>query len=280
MAGTVSPIAEICDLAEKYGALTYIDEVHALGLYGPHGAGVAEHLDFEAHRNGQPQGTVMDRIDIFAGALGKGFGTMGGYVAGSTALVDLIRSVSSGFIFTTAQPPPIMAGAAVAIGVQRRDPTSRMALQRNVRAVKAALRRHGLPVLPNQSHVIPLMVGDSAQCQQAADILFNEYSIYVQPINTPSVPHGEERLRISPTASHTPAQQQHLVGALAEIWSRLGLRKLQDWQLDERGALKQDWDLAKTGSPVWTSAQLQLPPTTFPVAPVISAGLVDTRLGL
>ncbi|OQE34919.1 hypothetical protein PENCOP_c015G02109 [Penicillium coprophilum] len=280
MCGTVSPIAKICDLAEKYGALTYIDEVHALGLYGPHGAGVAEHLDFEAHRNGESEGTIMDRIDIFAGALGKGFGTMGGYIAGSAALVDMIRSVSSGFIFTTAQPPPIMAGAKAAIDFQRSNPDSRMELQRNVRSVKRALIEYGLPVLPNQSHIIPLMVGDSAKCQQVADILFNEYNIYVQPINTPSVPIGEERLRISPTASHTVAQQQHLLSALIEIWDRLQLRTLQDWERDAEGRLKPEWNSTEIGQAVWSNKQLDVVPAVLPDLTILPNQLEDTRLGI
>lgn len=215
--GTVSPIAAICDLAEKYGAITYLDEVHAVGLYGPHGAGVAEHLDYERHVMGKPQGTIMDRVDIIVGALGKGFGTMGGYVAGSSALADMIRSLSTGFIFTTAQPPATMAGAKAAIDFQSENPSARMELQRNVRNVKRELRSRGLPVLPNQSHIVPLLVGDSEKCKQAADILFDDYDIYVQPINTPSVPVGQERLRISPTASHSKQQQEKLVDALSEI---------------------------------------------------------------
>ncbi|PLB38218.1 5-aminolevulinate synthase [Aspergillus candidus] len=280
MCGTVSPIEKICDLADKYGAITYIDEVHALGLYGPHGAGVAEHLDYEAHRTERPQGTVMDRIDIFAGALGKGFGTMGGYVAGSAALIDMIRSVSSGFIFTTAQPPPIMAGAKAAIDFQRRNPQSRMELQRNVRAVKKAFREHGLPVLPNQSHIVPLMVGDSAKCQQVADILFDEYQIYAQPINNPSVPRGQERLRISPTASHTPAQQQHLLSSVVEVWGRLGLPTLRDWERDVDGKVKLDWDPARVGSPVWSNKQLDVAPRELLFDPSTSSvTLEDTRLG-
>ena len=217
---------------------------------------MAEHLDFEAHLNGKPQGTIMDRIDIFAGALGKGFGTMGGYIAGSAALVDMIRSVSKGFIFTTAQPPAIMAGAKAAIDFQRRMPHARVELQRNVRSVKRALLEHGLPVLPNQSHIVPLMVGDSEKCQQVADILFNEYSIYVQPINAPSVPQGEERLRISPTASHTPAQQQHLLSALVEIWDRLRLRTMRDWERDEKGHLKPGWNFNEVGQDVWSNELL------------------------
>ncbi|KAF2836295.1 tetrapyrrole biosynthesis, 5-aminolevulinic acid synthase [Patellaria atrata CBS 101060] len=231
MCGTVAPIEAICDLADKYGAMTYIDEVHAVGLYGPKGAGVASHLDNSNIFTNSPGKTPLtSRLDIIAGALGKGFGTMGGYIAASTALCDTIRSLSPGFIFTTAQPPPIMAGAKAAIDHQSSNPSTRIQLHRNVRAVKAALREAGLPVLPNTSHIVPLMVGSSALCKQAADILFDEYDIYVQPINKPSVLPGEERLRISPTASHGPAQRERLVRALVEIWTRLGLPDLDSWR--------------------------------------------------
>lgn len=219
----------------------------------------------------------MDRIDIFAGALGKGFGTMGGYIAGSAAVVDMVRSVSRGFIFTTAQPPPIMAGAKAAIDFQRRMPHDRVELQRNVRSVKRALVEHGLPVLPNQSHIVPLMIGDSGKCQQVADILFNEYNIYVQPINTPSVPQGEERLRISPTASHTPAQQQHLLSALIEIWDRLQLRTMRDWERDEEGYLKPDWNFSEIGQAVWSNEQLDIMPKVSLDLTMLPGCLEDTR---
>ncbi len=252
----MGPIAEICDLAQKYGAITFLDEVHAVGLYGPHGAGIAEHLDFEAHASGKTKGTILDRIDIVSGALGKGFGTMGCYIAGSKSLVDLIRSLSRGFIFTTAPPPATMAGAQAAIEYQRDNPQDRMQLQRNVRAVKLRLREHALPVLPNQSHIIPLMVGDSEKCKAAADILFDKFGIYVQPINTPSVATGQERLRISPTAAHSQAHQDHLVGALVEIWDKLGLRRIQDWRRGIDGFTNEGWEEQVTATPIWTDSQL------------------------
>ncbi|KAF2475159.1 5-aminolevulinate synthase [Lindgomyces ingoldianus] len=257
MCGTVAPISEICDLAEKYGAITFLDEVHAVGLYGPHGAGVAEHLDYKAHLVGNIKGTVMDRIDIISGALGKAFGTMGGYIAGSAALVDMVRSQARSFIFTTAQPPAVMAGARAAIEHLYEHDDLRIQLHKNTRMVKAALREHDLPVLPNQSHIIPLMVGNSVLCKEVADILFNEYDIYVQPINSPSVPRGQERLRIAPTPAHTPGQQEHLVKALVEIWRRLHLPTLKDWQTEGLSPLSEALRKDHLEN-VWMDAQLGL----------------------
>ncbi|OBR10859.1 5-aminolevulinate synthase [Colletotrichum higginsianum IMI 349063] len=259
MCGTVAPIRDICDLAERYGAITFLDEVHAVGLYGPHGAGVSEHLDFEAHSKGEHEGTVLSRVDIVTGALGKGFGTMGGYVAGSSDLVDMIRSLSRGFIFTTAAPPATMAGAEAAIRFQGANPRDRIQLQRNTRAVKRRLLGHGIPVLPNTSHIVPVMVGDAERCKVAADMLFDEYGIYVQPINSPSVPAGQERLRISPTAAHTPEHQDDLVNALVSIWERLGLRRLDEWARDESGAVAEGWETTGLEAPVWSNEQLGLP---------------------
>lgn len=269
MCGTVAPIEAICDLAEKYGAITYIDEVHAVGLYGPTGAGIASHLDslqdsqnyFKAETSPR---SLTSRLDVVVGALGKGFGTMGGYVAGSEALCDMVRSIGLGFIFTTAQPPPIMAGAKAAIDYQARNPETRIQLQRNVRSVKSALSKAGLPVLPNTSHIVPLMVGSSALCKQAADILFDDYAIYVQPINSPSVPVGGERLRISPTAAHTPKQQEHLINALVEIWDRLGLRRIDSWSHHREFSSSESELLGHPGAglsggePLWTKRQLDL----------------------
>ncbi|MCJ1246870.1 mitochondrial 5-aminolevulinate synthase [Trapelia coarctata] len=188
-----------------------------VGLYDPHGAGVAEHLDFEQHAAGKLRGTDMDCVDIIVGALGKGFGAMGGYIAGSAALADMIHSISTGFIFTTAQPSATMAGATAAIKFQSGNPSSRMELQRNVKSVKHELQARELSVLPSQSHIVPLLVGDSANCKEAAGILFDKYDSYVQPTNTPRVPVGQKRLRISPTAWHSKQQQLKLVGALPKI---------------------------------------------------------------
>ena len=256
MCGTVAPIREICDLAQKYGALTFLDEVHAVGLYGPHGAGLAEHLDFEAHASGNRLGTVLDRIDVVSGALGKGYGTSGGYIAGSKDLVDLVRSFSRSFIFTTSTPPAIMAGAQASVEFQKVNPETRIELQRNTRAVKQKLLERGLPVLPNSSHIVPLMIGDAEKSRIAADILFEEFSIYVQPINSPSVPFGKERLRISPTAAHSEKHQDDLVRALSIVWERLNLRKLSDWCMTEDGQVNQDWADTGLENSVWSSEQL------------------------
>ncbi|KAF2717191.1 5-aminolevulinate synthase [Polychaeton citri CBS 116435] len=255
MCGTIAPIAAICDLAEKYGAMTFMDEAHAVGLYGPHGAGVAEHLNFAAHQSGQFKGnTTMDRVDVISGSVSKGFGTMGGYIAGTKGLVDMIRSVARGFIFTTTQSPAIMAGANAAIQYQMQNIGSRVELQRNVAAVKRKMAHFDLPVLPNRSHLVPVMIGDAELTRRVTDILFDEYNIYVQSINSPTVAVSMERFRISPTGFHNPAQQDVLVGALVEIWARLGLRKASDWV---RAGI---WDAKEAAqTQLWTDEQLGLP---------------------
>ncbi|KAI1189231.1 5-aminolevulinate synthase [Nemania serpens] len=256
MCGTIAPIKDICDLAERYGAITFMDECHAIGLYGPHGAGVAEHLDFAAHQSnqyGSGTRTIMDRVDIIAGSTSKGLGTMGGYIAASKQLIDMIRSVSRGFIFTTTQSPAVMAGAHAAIQHQMQNIGGRVALQRNVAAVKRKMAQFGLPVLPNRSHLVPVMVGDAELVRYVADILFDEYNIYVQPINSPTVAVSQERFRISPTGFHDAAQQDVLVGALVEIWARLGLRKASDWQSEGM------WDAEDAVvNQLWTDEQLGL----------------------
>ncbi|KAI0383744.1 5-aminolevulinate synthase [Hypomontagnella monticulosa] len=251
MCGTVAPIAEICGLAQRYGALTFLDEVHAVGLYGPHGAGISEHIDFDAHAAGKPENTVLSRIDIITGALGKGYGTMGGYVAGSSDLVDMIRSISRGFIFTTAPAPATMAGAEAAIRYQSEYPEDRIHLHKNALSMKLKCLFNEIPVLPNTSHILPVMVGDSALCKKVADILFDKYGIYAQPINSPSVPVGTERLRISPTAAHTEKHQDELIRALTTIWNELGLKTHVDW------AREQGWKTTGIEDPVWTRTQLR-----------------------
>lgn len=214
----MSPIAQICNLAERYNAMTFLDEVHAVGLYGPRGAGVAEHLDFEAHQARQHKGTIMDRIDIISGALGKGFGTMGGYIAGPGELVDAVRSLSKGFIFTTSMPPVLTAGARAGIEHQMTHPHDRARLQHRALSLKRELQKHGFPVIPNGSHIVPLLVGDAKSCRLAADMLFGDFGVYVQPINAPSTVVGLERLQISPTGAHTQEHQDWLVQALLSIW--------------------------------------------------------------
>lgn len=255
--------------------MTFLDEVHAVGLYGPRGAGVAEHLDFDVHEAGdRTRRTVMDRVDVIAGATSKGFGTMGGYIAGSAALIDTIRSLSRGFIFTTTASPPVMAGAHAAIEYQLNNPRDRIQLQRNVAAVKREMARFDLPMLPNCSHLVPVMVGDAHMTRHIADTLFNDYSIYVQPINSPTVAIGTERFRISPTAHHTPAQQEALIKALVDIWKRFGLRRASDWQ--RVGA----WDATQAATKqLWTDTQLRLSPKTwFPS--MLPSYIPDARGGL
>ncbi|PYH94191.1 5-aminolevulinate synthase [Aspergillus ellipticus CBS 707.79] len=256
MCGTIAPIAKICDLAEESGAITFMDEAHAIGLYGPRGAGVAEHMDFAAHQPGQYTGrTTMDRVDVISGSVSKGLGTMGGYITGSEAMIDMIRSVARGFIFTTTQSPAIMAGANAAIQYQLHNDSGRIALQRNVATVKRKMARADLPVLPNRSHLVPLMIGDAEITRRVTDILYDEYNIYVQAINSPTVAMSMERVRISPTGAHGPAQQDVLVGALVEIWTRLGLRKASDWQ---RAGV---WDAADADTTqLWTDNKLGLTP--------------------
>lgn len=254
MCGTIAPIAAICDLADRYGAITFMDEAHAIGLYGPHGAGVAEHLDFATHQSGRANGrTAMERVDVISGSVSKGLGTMGGYVAGSTALIDMIRSIARGFIFTTVQSPAVTAGAHAAIQHQLHNKDGRIRLQRNVAAVKRKMAAFDLPVLPNRSHLLPLMIGDAELTRRVTDILFDEYHIYVQAINSPTVAVNMERVRISPTGFHGPAQQDALVSALVEIWDRLGLRKASDWQ---RAGV---WDAQQAAvTQLWTDEQLGL----------------------
>ena len=211
MDGDVSPIHRFCDLARKYGALTYIDEVHAVGMYGDHGAGYAEEVG------------AMGRLDIIQGTLAKGYGCFGGYIAGSEALIDAVRSHAQGFIFTTALPPPVAAAARAAIHHLRESKAEREGQRRQVRRVKDLLDQAGIPVLDNPTHIVPVMVGDAALAKLASDRLLDRHGIYVQPINYPTVPRGTERLRITPTPFHTDALIDQLVAALNEVWDALDL---------------------------------------------------------
>jgi len=212
MDGDTSPINAICDLAERYGAMTYIDEVHAVGMYGPRGAGVAE-------RDG-----AMARINVIEGTLGKAFGVMGGYIAAAAPIIDAVRSFASAFIFTTALPPAVAAAAAASIRHLKASPREREGQQRQVARTKAALARAGLPVLPTVTHLVPVMVGDAEACKAASDQLLERHGIYIQPINYPTVPRGTERLRITPGPLHTDVQIAALADALVETWHALGLR--------------------------------------------------------
>ncbi len=213
MDGDIGPIKEICDLASQYDALTYLDEVHAVGLYGDSGGGVAE-------RDG-----VADRIDIIQGTLGKAFGLVGGYIAASSLLIDFVRCFGNGFIFTTAMPPATAAGAVASVRAVRSDQHRRAALHRNVKTLKTHLIKAGIPVMDNPSHIIPVMVGDPNLCRDASSRLLEKHDIFVQHINHPTVPKGTERLRITPTPLHTDAMIQELVAAMADIFEELGLTR-------------------------------------------------------
>jgi 5-aminolevulinate synthase len=211
MDGLFAPIGAICDLARKYGALTYLDEVHAVGLYGPRGGGLAE-------RDG-----VMHRVDIINGTLAKGFGIMGGYIAASADLCDAIRSYAPGFIFTTSLAPAIAAGAVASIRHLKASSAERERHQERVRTLKGQLTRAGLPVMENPSHIVPILVGDPVLTKRITDALLDRFAVYVQPINYPTVPRGTERLRLTPTPQHADADIDRLVAALSTLWTELGL---------------------------------------------------------
>ena len=212
MDGDIAPIHAICDLAEKYNALTYIDEVHAVGMYGAHGGGISER-DQAAHR-----------IDIIEGTLGKAFGVMGGYIAADSRIIDVIRSYAPGFIFTTSLSPVLVAGVLASVRHLKESSVEREGQQAAAEFLKSSFADAGLPVMPSVTHIVPLMVGDPVKAKRISDILLAEYGVYVQPINFPTVPRGTERLRFTPGPSHSEQMMRDLTAALVEIWDRLELR--------------------------------------------------------
>jgi 5-aminolevulinate synthase len=214
MDGDIAPIAAICDVADKYGAMTYLDEVHAVGLYGPRGGGIAE-------REG-----LMHRLTVIEGTLAKAFGVVGGYIAASADLCDFIRSYASGFIFTTALPPSVAAGAMTSIKHLKTSDAERIRHQERVAKVRARLKAIGIPMIDNPSHIIPVMVGDAKKCKMISDWLLDNHGIYVQPINYPTVARGTERLRFTPSPLHSDADIDRLISALSEIWSHCALARV------------------------------------------------------
>jgi 5-aminolevulinate synthase len=256
MCGSVAPIHQFVELAKKYNAITFLDEVHAVGIYGPRGAGIAEHLDFDLNvaKPYRGNGGIMDEIDIYTGTLGKSFGVVGGYAAGSANFIDTIRSYAPGFIFTTSLPPVVVSGAKTCINYLKHSNSERRMQQLNARTVKSRLGGLGIPVVPNPTHIVPVLLGAASAAKVASDELLSKYDIYVQAINYPTVPVGHERLRITPSPGHTLEMIDHLVESLEEIWARHGFKRVADYEA-EGGRC----DVGVKGAdvqPMWTTEQL------------------------
>lgn len=261
MCGSIAPIEAMCDLADKYGALTFLDEVHAVGLYGPHGAGVSEHLNFEEHlaagMNNIGSASVMNRIDMITGTMGKAFGLVGGYVTGKSWMIDWFRSYAPGFIFTTSLPPAVMAGSSTSIRYQRANIADKIAQQKNTRYVKEKLNELSIPVVPNPSHIVPVLIGNAKNAKKASDLLLGKHNVYVQAINFPTVPIGEERLRITATPGHGPKIANELIEAMDSVFTELDLLRTSDWS--QKGGLCGVGDTrAEPVEHIWTDAQLSL----------------------
>lgn len=285
MCGSIGPIKEICDLAEQYGALTFLDEVHAVGLYGPRGAGVAEHLDYDAHvaagQSGKAiPGSVMDRVDIITGTLGKAYGAVGGYIAGSADFVDMIRSYAPGFIFTTSLPPATVAGARASVSYQKNYVGDRQLKQVNVLRVKERFSQLDIPVIPGPSHIVPVLVGDPELARAASDKLLSEHDIYVQAINYPTVARGEERLRFTVTPRHTVEQMDRLIGCVDQVFNELQINRLSDWKRLGGCAGVGVEGLPDHVEPIWTEQQMGIADGTTPTTlrngekPVVDAKAV------
>jgi 5-aminolevulinate synthase len=221
MDGDIAPVGAIADLAERYNAMTYMDEVHAVGLYGEHGGGIGE------------REAMMHRIDIIEGTLAKGFGTLGGYIAANASIIDAVRSYAPSFIFTTALPPAVAAAASTAVRLLKHGSELRQQHRRQVMLTKHALSAASLPIMANQSHIVPLMVCDAEKCKTASDMLLERHSIYIQPINYPTVAKGTERLRITPTPLHSDAHVAQLVEALVDVWQTLKLPFVEEPKIIE-----------------------------------------------